>query len=429
MQKRGLRKFFSDKKGLASSETTEKAKSLGGKSIMVIFLILILFVGLPLAVIYFQSDAGQAFLESTGVGAGEQLARFADVFRESTTTFEQIGAQDYFGRNKNTESRKKGVDLADLKFIGNKDLVPAGYDFVLNYEIEFNNVDDEIIEDTTFYCKLIKEEEGVEIEGKIIPKSTLDLYPSRLNKVSCLFQGPDTTALDGAYTIYGWLDFDYQTEDVTLPIYIIDGRLADQLNQRDQDFFNYYKLGISSRDLKVTYNGEPLGITLGVTGEYDTQPLVVRTESSSFNTLGIRLTNDWSGDLVSLDDVKLNLPNDIKIDESVGEIPSLGCPFEFVGEYREVNEYVLSDNYKNYLFEKDADGNIDFVEPLTFECWLAVDENIFLDSPYTKKEISAEMQYTYRTSRIFETISIKGEGESLIQEREGETLSVWKEYY
>ena len=284
------------------------------------------------------------------------------------------------------------------------------------YDVEFENIDDNVLE--TEIQSIMNDSSGNDatieeaIEGEIKPSYEVSLTEG--TQVSCNIDGTDTENLDGAYTVYGWLEFDFKTEEVTLPVYVISGELADDLDRRDVDFFDDQDLDVSRGDLEPLYNGEPLSIGMGVLGEGDQQPLIVRSgETLSFNTIGMTISNEWDGDVVNIDNFYLTLPDGFELDEGLNDLPSLGCPFEEIGGFRDTIEYSMAEDMMDVVFVKDEKGKMSF--PITFQCWLSVDENILNEQAYENVEIMAELEYRYRSDEVDKGIIIKGEGESLVE--------------
>ncbi|MBT8010776.1 hypothetical protein HN681_05000 [archaeon] len=425
--KRGGKSLFFDKKGglfsKKDSYSSDSEKSSNGKLVAtLIILILVAGGGWFLFKGFYSSDAGALARENVANAFSGISEWVGTSIEESTTSLEYVGSGDLFGRKTNSESKTKGIILEDLNPIGYSSQVgyPAGYDFQLYYDIEFQNIEDYVLE-TEFECFLndSTDQESLEeaIEGEIKPSYEVSLTEG--TQVSCNIDGTDTESLDGAYTITGWLEFDFATEEVKLPVYVISGELADDLDRRNVDFFDEQDLDVSRGDLEPLYNGEPMSIGMGVFGEGDQQPLIVRT-GDSFNTIGFTLRNEWDGDIVNIENLYLSLPDDIQLDEGLNDLPSLGCPFEEVGGFRNTIEYSMAEDFKDLVFIKDEYGKINF--PISFQCWLNVDYDILGTQAYDNVEIMAEIEYRYRSTEVEKSIIIKGEGESLIETNNEESF-------
>ncbi len=421
--KRGVKSLFSDKKGglfdKKESSSSDSESKGSGKLIATLIILLIVFGGgFFLFRGFYYSDAGALARESVANSFGDIGEWLGTSIQESTSTLEYVGSGDLFGKKTNSASTVKGIILEDLNPVGYNSQVgyPAGYDFQLYYDVEFENIDDYVLE-TEFQC-FMNDSSGNDatieeaIEGEIKPSYEVSLTEG--TQVSCNIDGTDTENLDGAYTVYGWLEFDFKTEEVTLPVYVISGELADDLDRRDVDFFDDQDLDVSRGDLEPLYNGEPLSIGMGVLGEGDQQPLIVRSgETLSFNTIGMTISNEWDGDVVNIDNFYLTLPDGFELDEGLNDLPSLGCPFEEIGGFRDTIEYSMAEDMMDVVFVKDEKGKMSF--PITFQCWLSVDENILNEQAYENVEIMAELEYRYRSDEVDKGIIIKGEGESLVE--------------
>jgi hypothetical protein len=364
-----------------------------------------------------SSAQGQAAIES-----GMELLRAAydGTIGSIFGTLEEAqarGSGDYFGSRTDSEEEEYGVQLVDMKAFTSS--VPAGETFQVQYDLEWHDVKDSI--EANFYCqangtKGDNEEKTVAI-GDVVPSDTIILDEG--DQVLCKINGEDTADLNEPINVRGWFDFTAETLDVTLPIYIITGELADYLDDTNNDFFDYADLDVSQSDLQTLYKGEPIRVGIGVAGEgANDQPLIVRTgEVLSFSMIGVTIENEWDGELIDIEQFSLYLPDGMELDEGLNDLPSLGCPFNQEGEYRGSYQYELDEDIKEQLFEyyfsKDWAGQDGFQ---TFQCWLSVEEDIFNGNDWTDEEIVVDMKYTYQTQKESASLTIIGKGESLVVE-------------
>ncbi|MDP3919046.1 MAG: hypothetical protein Q8Q35_04060 [Nanoarchaeota archaeon] len=369
---------------------------------------------------YFNSAEGAQTLQA-GV---DSISNIKDVLKPITDIFsgaEALGSGDYFGKKTNRESTKKGIDLDNLK-IGGSTSIPAGVDFMLEYEIEYNNVEDIGSIDAAFNCYLNYTGNDKTIESNYqIPGEVLPAYEISLSKnipVYCRINGEDTEDINEAVTVYGGFDFDFSTEDVTLPVYFIPGDVADSLEERDVNFFDAYDLDVGNSDLQATYNGEPVGVGIGVSGEgVEDQPLVVRGDALTYNTLGITITNEWNGEIEELNNIYLSLPDGVTLDEELNKLPSLGCPFEYEGTTSRRNEYSVPDDMLENLFTYYF-GSEDFGQKgyHTFQCWINVEEDLIGNKPYEEDEFVVDVSYKYKVKPARTVLNIIGQDEPLVQD-------------
>jgi hypothetical protein len=418
-----LRDIRFDKKGAAASGGGgPSAKGLGIGAIVMIIFMIVGVIAIPFLYQYTISDRGQATI-AAGVARAQQAFSNNPV-ADTIAASELAGQGGYFKYNVNAESREKGIQLNDFTPITGTQL-PAGASFDLRYEINFENVANEPI-DTTFYCEMRPENtdsdvELVPVSGEIIPNDQLALQAGI--PVSCRIDGSLTEELDGQQLIYGWFEFPFTTDEAVLPVYLTSGEFADSLDE-DEDFFEAFGLDVKQNDLRVTYNGEPVSVAIGTgaAGEGD-QPVVVRENGIGNNIVGITLKNEWKGEVVDITDMELLLPTYISLNDDLNTVYS--CPFVAGGEYRGSTVYVLSEQAKAEVFAPYFDDHSFYANPddffgeedvRIFQCWIDIDEGIFVSEDKQETIFEASVSYVYQVQERFEVISIIGKGDDTRQE-------------
>lgn len=398
-----------NKRGEESVGTSEGKSSRLGPVIKIFFLF-ILVIGLIALAGYLSSSGGQrAFAAGVAFAKTWTLEKPAD-FINSIFSF---GKGDYFSSTVNRSSSKQGADLKDFTSIAGPQ-VPAGATIDFQYEFEFNAMKSSDTIDAEFSCSLnsTKEDEAVNLFGQIVPD--IETTISKGSTVLCRFSGEQTADLSGEYIAYGGYQFDYETKDATLPVYFISDTVNQQVQARDQSFFDAYDLPVSSSDLRVLYNGEPIGIAMGVgAGGVEGQPVVVSTgETPVYNTIGITLENKWNGDIAELKDLILYLPEGVTLDEGKNGAASLGCPFASAGTDSKTrdNMYILDTSVKDKLFDFYIKNHAFFgkEDRHTFQCWVAIDQDFVGDAPYVTDEYRADASYVYKVKDASEAITIVG---------------------
>jgi hypothetical protein len=368
-----------------------------------------------------NSNTGQAQIASLGEAA---RGLFDGTIGQVLGTLDEAqarGSGDYFSSKTNSEQTRYGVELVDLRSIAGSS-IPAGQNFQVQYDMDFYNIEESIKAD--FFCDMYTTDLGGTGEadniatGKVLPASSINIDEGDV--VICQIDGTDTQNLDGAVNIKGYFSFDFATEKVTMPVYFVTGELADYLNDVDDDFFDYANLDVSRSDLVPLYNGEPIGVGMGVGGEgKQDQPLIVRSgDVLSFSTLGITLDNKWGGKLEGIESFTLSLPEGVELDEELSSLPSLACPFEKGGAYRGSLQYEMAEDVKaqlfDYYFSRWEGGDQDNFQ--TFQCWLKIQEDIFNGQEWVDKEIKVDIEYRYKSPTRSESITIIGSGEDLVLE-------------
>jgi hypothetical protein len=395
------------------------SKTQGATILIYTVIVIVLLFGGFFAYGYLSSEAGQ---RSIAEGFQNVYSFTLEPVLRSFRAAQDIGSRGTFGVKTNKTSTKKGIDLGALTSITG-DVVPAGASFDLRFDIDFANIGSQTI-DTTFYCAMNGTDEGAPkeeertITGQIIPSEQVSL--KRGTNVFCRIDGQETEKLDGAQIIRGWFTFPFKTEGATLPVYMIPGEVADQLD--DEDFFKAYDLNVRRSDLRVTYNGEPISIAIGTGGEGDEeQPVIVRSgEALTYNTVGVTMTNEWNGDIIGLSYMDLILPAGVKLDDALNE-GSSSCPFRQSGTYRDSSVYVMTEEAKDELFnfyisQGTFFGKLGKENKHTFQCWINIESDIFSGAPYVRKEYISNVEYEYKVRERTESVSIKGKGEALVEE-------------
>jgi hypothetical protein len=390
----------------------EKAKS---KTAIITIAVMFILLSAGVVIYYWaSSESGQIALEKWNY----QIRTWtAQAFGEYFGGLKGLGSGDMFNYQINSESETKGIVLTNFKPIGSS-VIPAGKDFDLIYDIDFVNINEDQSYEGEYYCSFNTTNEDVptneERFGTIIPEGLVNIRKD--DTVMCRIPGEETEGLKGAYSIRGSLMFETETLDASMPVYFIPGEVADALIGRN--FFDAYGFDISSDDLRVVYNGEPMGIAMGIGGTEDMeQPVVVRTgDVKSYNTVGITLTNEWGGEMVELERMTLTLPESVTLDDELNGEPSLSCPFVYSEGGRGYNEYVLDDDVSGELFDYYIKDNAFFGKEnyRTFQCWINVDESIFGDSPYAEEECSLDIQYKYKLKDKITTVDFIGAGQELV---------------
>lgn len=407
--------------GGAGGHSIGGGQSSGGRILLIgLFLMGLLVVGV-IGWGYVNSPNGQRAIQSISATIQQWNAQYVSGF---FSRLESTGSGNYFSSTINSSSTKKGIDLVSFTSLTG-DTIPAGQAFDLMYNIKYYNVPSSSTYTADFSCYFNTSKKDASSnerrDGQILPEN-----PTTIQKgttTTCRISADQTADLkDSAYTIFGSFTFPMETKDATLPVYFIPGNVADQLG--DKDFFTVYDLGISQSDLRVVYNGEPISIGIGVGGEgQEQQPVIVRSgDTLSYNTVAITLTNEWNGDIASLDGLTLSLPDGVTLNDALNGAPSMGCPFVAAGTGNRQNMYIMDDSVKENLFQNYFSpssflghgsffGKVDYH---TFQCWISVDPSIFGDAPYVVKDYKVDVQYHYTVQKQQDTVSIIQQGESLV---------------
>ena len=393
-------------RGLHFGKRGQAAGGEGGSNTgLKIIKVIIFLVLLPFLVVFiytYASSENFAVVQETIVSTVTNIQDYLSPYFSALSKTEQIAGADYFGKKTNSEQDEYGYDLKALSSVSGS-IIPAGSTFILEYEIEDHNARDLSI-DASFTCEMVVDEDTI-INGVIEPSSEISL--DRSSDVYCQINGEDTEGLDDTATVYGWFNFPFETNDVELPVYFITEEVKEDLDDRDVDFFDANNLDVSESDLVVTYNGEPLSLTMGFTSG---QPVVVSaSEYQSLTIFGVSITNEWEGSIETLDSMQITLPAGMSFPEDKNDLPSLGCPFEEVGEFRGGITYSLDaeirDQLFDYYFNTDEFGQAGYH---TFKCWVQLEEDIVGEGAYHEDKVWASMSYTYKTEQAKESLSIVG---------------------
>jgi hypothetical protein len=401
------------------SEQGSSARSTGIKGLFMVIFIVFLVLGFFVGVGYFGSDAGQRSFTDISSRAKEiVLDPILDIFSGA----QSFGANDFFATNTDPQSKVKGLTLRSFSPLSY--VIPAGQPIDIEYVIDFENVNEQTI-DTTFFCEL-KAQQGeldYQITGSITPATIVSLQKG--TPVRCTIDGAETGELDGAYIVKGSFQYPFVTKDATLPVYIIPGQVNNEL--KDTNFFEAYGLDdVTQSQLRVTSKGEPVTIAIGTGAAGDTtQPVVARDDvQNAYNVVGITLTNKAGGQLVSIDNMELRLPQGVTIPTEELERRIESCPFENSGTYRNQNVYTLAPDAKDDLFDFYFSEN-SLLEPSdffgkenrkTYQCLIEIDQNIFAGAPYVKTEYVASVEYVYKVKSKTEAITIKAPESSFVSE-------------
>ncbi|MAG78598.1 hypothetical protein CL616_04515 [archaeon] len=315
---------------------------------------------------------------------------------------------DVWESDTNSSSRQKGIDLLGMYPISLVS-IPPGQPFDAAYDVEFLEVEDFDFSDVEFFCQVETITDEVEGYGTVMPKSYFGTFDQH-TPVSCRVEGETTQVLDiGAYNVVGWFEFPFETSDVTLPVYFASEGVYYDLLEKEEEFFDFYNIDEKGK-IRAVYNGEPLGVGIGisVTGKEE-QPVYVREDTSA--VLGISLENKWNGEVVNLDDMYVYLPQGIKVSEELSG-GSYACPFDYVGVTEGMNMYRLNEQLKDEIFQTIYETDLLVLGETSiagneknFQCWLDV-ESGFAGSVYTKKNYIVDVEYRYRTQKRSTEVNI-----------------------
>jgi len=351
------------------------------KSIIKIIAILILLAGLlylgVVAYYWATSEEGKKKISH----AFEGMKRYLFWYSEQLERAKKIGESGW-GTELNKSSTIRGLVFKDFKLVGSK-RIPPGTPITLKYEIELKNYEKEIF--PQFYCSMPYED----IKGEIIPKNPI-ISPYGRTNVRCLIS--KTENLSGKEEIVGGFTFPIEQE-AKIDVFITTSRIFERL--KGEDFFRHFGIDVS-KPIRVTYNGEPIEISIGVT---DTeQPVIIGEGYTPF--VGIILRNMWDGKLINITEIRLYLPDGIEIDSELSKNPSVVCPFVKTSQLRGFTEYVApNDILESLKFEGGK-------EVINFECFLKIPENIVV-GPYLKKMYIVKASYVYGPKEKKEYVTIE----------------------
>ena len=399
------------------SSSSHDEGSSGPKNAGKTFLILVLILMIPIIVVagyaFITSEGGQVTVQK-GLDVWDQINPFeayGDILSESQTL-------DVWDTKTNRSSSKKGIELVSMDSISGE-TIPAGNDFEVIYNIEFHEIDKGGVPDTEFFCELQDRKDNLVAYGEVLPSEYLTLQ--KTDFLTCRISGQDTADLDDSYSVAGWFEFPFETNDVTLKVYFTSGEVYDELIEDDVDFFKKYDID-EDLPLRATYNGEPLRIAIGVTASgQEEQPVVVRSGRASYPVLGIHLENEWQGEVMDLEDIEVYLPAGVEINEELSQNPSTSCPFQKMGTSEGRTLYAMDQSTKDMMFKSliDADipvfGETEYTEnERNFQCWLDINEGFIGSSIYKIDEYSVSASYRYRVDDRSAQVYIRGFNEELV---------------
>lgn len=393
--------------------------------IFAIIVVVLILVGTQ-AYAYSQTESGQRMVadySSKISNAVEDLNPFTFVQRAE----ENFGGG--WGLKNNPESTLKGLVFNDFEAVSPE--VFAGQPIKINYDIRLMNV--EAYETAAeFNCVMTKiktdgQTSELYLEGEIVPSPYIT-FERDIPQVSCNFADGLTEELDGQATVEGSISFAFETEDATLPVYIIKSNIYDKL-WKDYDtwqngFYQEYNPPLNDNELKVTYNGEPVSISIGTAPVGQIQQPVVAGAIEKTPYLGIKIKNEWnSGTVTDLTELKLTLPPYIQIDEDLSQNPNIICPFNFVSSsFTEGNIYEIDETVRENLFKLGVLGTEE--KARSFECSLIIDETGLDPADYTPTEYKVDASYGYTLNSKTETISIRDINQEISDEDGGEFGSI-----
>ena len=412
-----VRSSNTNKKLDSISNNMSSGDSGGGekKPIKLSTIVTIIIIALLLPIVYVTFNA------YSGTEQGETLwLKISDVIKEYNpiTWYGDLVSEqktlDVWSSETNRSSTMKGIELDGMtSFSGGS--IPQGSQFEVVYDIEYHEIGSDGVDDVNFECVMQDGDDEDIVHGEIIPQKTFTLRKNDF--VSCRIPSEYTQDLDGSYSVVGWFEFPFSTEDVTLKVYYTTSDVFDQLVEDDVDFFDRYDIDGGSP--RAVYNGEPVRVAIGATASNQDQPVIVGSDRSSFPILGIHLENEWAGEVVDLTDMTVYLPEGIEIDEELSLNPSSpSCPFEHLGKSDGKNVYRLYRPTMDEMFKPliDADipvlGDSQYTEnERNFNCWLSVDPEFVGSSLYKVDEYIVSLDYLYRVDDKEDQVVIRVPGE------------------
>jgi len=371
--------------------------------VMIIIVILVLIVGFVTINAYGKTEQGKTTLLKVTEAVEEYnpVSWYFDLLEEQKVL-------DVWEADTNSSSTKKGIELWGMIPLtmgsGGSVSVPMGQQFEAVYDIEFHEVEDFSF-NVDFFCQLEDLSDNVEGYGSIIPYPHFDSF-DQSQTVTCKIDGETTAELTPgfAYDIVGWLEFPFETMDVTLPVYFASDEVYDVIRDSDDDFFDYYGIDESGK-IRAIYNGEPLRVGIGISySGREEQPVYVRDGSSP--AIGISIENAWGGDVVDITDMYFYIPKGIKVDSELSGNPaSYSCPFEYLGVVDDLNMYRLNQQTKEEMFTTYYEADLPILGDTSlsgnernFLCWLEIEDG-FAGTLYTEKEYIVDVKYIYRTNQ------------------------------
>jgi len=395
----------------SSSDSDSKGPKLTSVA-MVIGLILILIVGGVTINAYGKTEQGKTNLLKVTEVVGEYnpITWYFDLLEEQKVL-------DVWDADTNASSTKKGIELWGMDpgsgVSGGSVSVPKGQMFEAFYDFEFHEVEDFSF-NVDFFCQLEDISGDVEGYGTIVPYAHFDNL-AQGQTVSCRIDGETTAELDPlAYNIVGWLEFPFETMDVTLPVYFASEEVYNVLQDADEGFFDYYRIEESGK-IRAVHNGEPLKVGIGISySGREEQPVYVREGSSP--AIGISIENYWDGEVVDITDMYFYLPNGIKVNSELSGNPaSHSCPFEYIGVSDNKNMYRLDQQTKEEMFESYYEADLPVLGDTSlygnernFLCWLDIEEG-FAGATYKFDDDTryiVDVKYIYRTNQRATQVNI-----------------------
>jgi len=312
----------------------------------------------------------------------------------------QDESQNYRGTKQNVESKERGLLFKSFKPL--TDEVPQGAPISLEYDLELKNVEVDAMP-LKVYCGISEpkfDEDEVRNNVQILPNEEIVVSGDKIyDDVRCLVSPELTKKMKDTVTFEGSVSFLFKTKDVIMPVYFTTKSVQTMLDGRD--FFSYFKIN-ERNPITVTYNGEPVEVSIGVSTSNE-QPLVVGDNRNPL--VGISLKNKWSGKMVALTSLVLTVPKEMKINEDLSLNPNPLCPFVLMSEEDNVNKYIAVEDIINKIA-------LDARRRQTFECWFDVDENIVEPGAlYGKKYYKVDAEYIYSSEKKTAPVTIKTLGE------------------
>jgi hypothetical protein len=391
----------------SSSDSDKKGPKLTSV-VMIIGLILILIVGFVTINAYGKTEQGRTTLlkVSEAVQEYNPVTWYFDLLQDQKVL-------DVWDADTNRSSTIRGIELVGMMpasgVLGGSVSVPQGNMFEAFYDVEFHEVDDFSF-NVEFFCEV---ENGITGEmkgtGDIIPYAQFSNF-QKGQPVSCRIE--DTSEYDVlAYNIAGWMEFPFETRDVTLPVYFASEGVYNVLLEKDEDFFDYYGID-ESGTIRAMYNGEPVKVGIGMSySGAEEQPVFVKESVSP--AIGIHIENAWDGEVVDLTDMYFYIPKGIKVNSDLSGNPaSHTCPFEYIGVADDMNIYRLDQETKEEIFTSYYETDLPILgetglygNERNFLCWLEIEEG-FAGTLYTEKEYIVDVDYIYKTNKKITQMNI-----------------------
>ena len=251
----------------------------------------------------------------------------------------------------------------------------------------------------TINVSCMEGDEEESITGEVTPKEMFSVYTREEEDILCRFDARKLKS--GLRKANIFAEFNFPTM-AYLKTYFIDKARMRAMNREGIDVFEFF--GISDTEPIAVYTNGPVKIGM----ETSTPPIGISPDYDSKPRFGITIENQWEGEIESINDLTIYVPNGIEIDASTCNYPFLEKSSSNKYSNEGFEAYELSDVGKK--FEK-FENIEDFI---SIRCLLDIKgENaneILGDTPFATKYFRLTVDYQYKLKKKVDIDIKKAEG-------------------